>query len=76
MFIRMRGGLGSSSASLGAALGAFDAFFHPGAARAREELKQANERKMPIPSPGDRLLHENRIVIRVKGDEPNGAEAP
>lgn len=67
VFIRMQRGLGASSESLGGALGAFDAIFHPGAHRAREELKQANERKIAIPSPGDRLLHENRITIRIKG---------
>ncbi len=63
VFIRMRRGLGDASASMGAALGAFDAFLNPGSQRAGEELHQANERRVPVPSPGDRLLHENRIVI-------------
>ena len=74
MLIRMRRSLGDSSASMGSALGALDAFVNPGARRASDELKQANERVIPAPSPGDRLLNENRIVIRVA--RPAGEPGP
>jgi|GEM_PF-4669483 len=77
MFIRMRRGLGPASSSMGAALGALDAFVNPGAQRARDELKQANERVVPVPSPSDRLLRENRIVIQVpRAGPPTPDSAP
>lgn len=56
--------MGGSAAGMNAAFGAFDVFFHPAAARAREELREQHERVVPIPSPGDNLLDERRIVLR------------
>lgn len=58
----------TSRRSSAALLGAFDQFFQPGAARAREDLDAQHERVMPNPSPGDRMLDEGRIVI----DRPEG----
>ncbi|MEO6144194.1 MAG: hypothetical protein ABIP19_09470 [Dermatophilaceae bacterium] len=71
VFIKMRRGLGDASGSMGAALGALDAFVNPGAQRARDELKQTNERVIPVPSPSDRLLRENRIVIQAPRRPPH-----
>ena len=62
--------LSSSRPSLGAALGALDEFFDPGAARAREIIDEQHERIVPVPSPGDRLLKEGRVVIELP---PEGA---
>jgi hypothetical protein len=64
--------MGGPSGSMAAALGVFDNIWHPGAARARERLDAQNERVMPTPSPGDRLLSEGGIVIkRSAGSAPN-----
>ena len=49
--------------SSAAVFGAFDQFFNPGAARAREFLDAQHERVMPTPSPGDKVLDEGRIVV-------------
>lgn len=65
MFIRMRKGIDRGAPSMGAAIGALDAVFNPGAARAREERDAQHERVIPTPSPGDRMLHEGRIVIAI-----------
>ena len=62
MFIRMRRGLGDGVGT-GAVLGALDAVFNPAAARAREDLEAQNERVVAVPSPGDRMLADNVIVI-------------
>jgi hypothetical protein len=48
---------------MGAALGALDEVFNPGAARARDLLDAQHERVVPTPSPGDRLLDDGRITI-------------
>jgi hypothetical protein len=65
VFIRMQKGRAGGSPSMGAAIGALDAVFNPGAARAREEIDAQHERVIPTPSPGDRLLRDGRIVITV-----------
>ena len=51
---------------MGNAMSAMDAFVNPGAQRAREALKQDNERVIQAPTPGDRLLDEQRIVITLR----------
>jgi hypothetical protein len=45
-------------------IGALDSVLNPAAARARKELEEQNERVVPIPSPGDNLLAEGKLVIR------------
>ncbi len=60
----MRRGLGErSGAGMNAVVGALDAVYNPGAMRAREYLEQQHQRVVPIPSPGDRLLDERRVVV-------------
>lgn len=66
----LRGSMGGSAAGMNAMIGALDSFFHPAAARAREELKEQHERVIPIPSPGDKLLTDGKIVIRRTPPEP------
>lgn len=63
---RTMGGLRGSMA----ALGAFDNIWHPGAARARERLDAQNERVMPTPCPGDKLLSEG-VIKRPAGSAPH-----
>ena len=53
-----RGGMGS-------VLGAIDGVFNPGAARARETLQAENQRVIPKPSPGDKLLKDGKVVIQL-----------
>jgi hypothetical protein len=62
VFIRMRRGLGDGGGTA-AVLGALDSVFNPAAARAREDLEAQNERVVAVPSPGDRILADNVIVI-------------
>lgn len=50
--------------------GALDAVFNPGAARAREEMDDQHERVIPTPSPGDRMLGDGRVRIRVQQSRP------
>jgi hypothetical protein len=53
-------------------LGALEEFSNPAAARARDELREQHERVIPVPSPGDSLLDEGKVVIRrrpVAGDD-------
>lgn len=73
MFRWLNARMGGSTAGMGAAVGAIDFFFHPGAAGARELLQEQNRRVVATPSPGDKLLDEGRIVIRLgsrKGPTP------
>lgn len=63
IFIGLSAGAGSAGGALSGSLGALDAVFSPGAARAREELDQQHERVVPTPSPGDRMLEDGVIVI-------------
>jgi hypothetical protein len=51
----------------GDALSALDAIFNPGAARAREELKGQNQRVVPVPSPGEKLMKDGKVTVRIPG---------
>jgi hypothetical protein len=63
--------MGGSAAGMNAMIGALDSVFNPAAARARKELEEQNERVVPIPSPGDKLLSEGKVVIPGKAkDKP------
>jgi len=66
MMLWLRENMGDSGPSMGNAMSAMDAFVNPGAQRAREALKQDNERVIQAPTPGDRLLDEQRIVITLR----------
>ncbi len=68
----LRGSMRGSAAGMNAMIGALDTFFNPAAARARQELKEQHERVVPIPSPGDKLLKEGKVVIRRTPPEPTG----
>jgi hypothetical protein len=59
----LRQGMGAS-ASMSGVVGAFEELFNPGAARGRQELQEQHERVIPVPSPGDKLLDEGKVVIR------------
>lgn len=72
----LRGSIGGSAAGMNAMIGALDSVFNPAAARARKELEEQNERVVPIPSPGDRLLTEGKIVIRRPVKEQPAKEQP
>lgn len=60
----LRGTMRGSAAGMNAMIGALESFFNPAAARARKELEEQHERVVPVPSPGDKLLNEGRVVIR------------
>jgi hypothetical protein len=69
----LRGTCGTSAGATAGVLGVLDELVNPGAARAREEMQGANEAAIPAPSPGDRLLRDGRITIRVAPrDAPRG----
>jgi hypothetical protein len=59
----LRESMGGSAAGVNAMFGALEEVFNPAAARARKELQEQHERVIPIPSPGDKLLAEGRVVI-------------
>jgi hypothetical protein len=61
----LRESMGGSAAGMNAMIGALDDVFNPAAGRARKELEEQNERIVPIPSPGDKLLAEGKVVIRM-----------
>jgi hypothetical protein len=61
--------MGGSASGMGGVVGALEEFFNPAAARAREELQQQHERVIPVPSPGDKLLDEGKVVIHRKAGE-------
>ncbi len=46
-------------------LGALEDVFNPMAARMRREMDQQHEQALPMPTPGDRMLRDNKIVITV-----------
>jgi hypothetical protein len=70
MLAWLRRSMGESRGGIGAALGALDQVFNPGAARAKELTGEQHERVIPTPSPGDRMLDEGRIVIEANNPEP------
>ena len=73
----LRGSMGGSAAGMNAMIGALDSFFNPAAARARKELEEQHERVVPIPSPGDKLLAEGKVVIpRTLKPRPAAAQSP
>lgn len=76
VFIRLRRGLGDSAGTMGSALGVLDALVNPAAARARAELDAQNERVIPAPSPGDRLLNEAVLVVQIPGRVDRTQEDP
>jgi hypothetical protein len=72
----LRGAMGGSAAGMNAMIGALDSFFNPAAARARKELEEQHERVVPIPSPGDKLLAQGKVVIpRTPKAQPATAES-
>ena len=63
-----------SRGSVGAVLDGMDEIFHPSAVRARENLDRQHSLVVPMPSPGDKLLKEGRLVIPRSADaEPPAA---
>jgi hypothetical protein len=56
----LRETMGGSAAGVNAMFGALEEIFNPAAAQAR---KERHERVIPIPSPGDKLLAEGKVVI-------------
>jgi hypothetical protein len=78
MLAWFRRGMSESAGGMSSALGAIDSVFNPGAARAREVLDVENQQVVPAPTPGDTLLAEGRIVIRLPPvpDEPPAGEPP
>lgn len=64
----------TSGSGAGAAT-ALDQFFHPAAARAREEIDRQHELVMPAPSPGDRLLDQGVVVIEAPEPRTEGEQA-
>jgi hypothetical protein len=65
----LRQGMGDSASAMGGVIGALEEFYNPAAARAREELEAQHERVIPVPSPGDQLLDDGRVVIRDEAGE-------
>jgi hypothetical protein len=65
----LRRSMGDTRRGSAAIFGVLDDIWHPGAARAREQLDSQNERVMPAPSPGDKLLDDGKIVVRRRADE-------
>jgi hypothetical protein len=60
-----------------AMFGALEEIFNPAAARARKELQEQHERVVRIPSPGDKILAEGKVVIpRTPKAQPSTAESP
>ena len=70
----LRGTMGGSAAGVNAMIGALEDIFNPAAARAR---KEQHERVVPIPSPGDKLLAEGKVVIpRTPKPQSPAAQSP
>ncbi len=73
----LRGTMGGSAAGMNAMIGALESFFNPAAARARKEVEEQHERVIPIPSPGDKLLAEGKVVIpRTPHAQPSKPQSP
>ena len=60
----LRRGLGGS-AGLASAVGVVESVFAPSAAEARHFREREHERVIPVPSPGDRMLDEGVVVLRL-----------
>ncbi len=61
----MRKTMAGSQPGAESTLSALQEVFAPAAAKARLDLESRNERAIPIPSPGDRLLADRLLVIKV-----------
>jgi hypothetical protein len=69
--------MGGSAAGVNAMFGALEEIFNPAAARARKELQEQHERVVRIPSPGDKILAEGKVVIpRTSKAQPSSAKSP
>ena len=70
----LRETMGGSAAGVNAMFGALEEIFNRAAAQAR---KEQHERVIPIPSPGDKLLAEGKVVIpRTPKAQPATAQSP
>jgi hypothetical protein len=72
----LRQGMGGSASAVSGVIAALEEFYNPAAARARQELNEQHERVIPVPSPGDKLLEEGKIVLRRKTGEAEEKPAP
>ncbi|MDO8732998.1 MAG: hypothetical protein Q7L55_10590 [Actinomycetota bacterium] len=61
----MRKTVGGSQPGASSTLSALEEIFAPAAAKARLDLESRHERAIPNPSPGDRLLSDRLLVIKV-----------
>lgn len=71
----MRKTMAGSQPGASSTLSALEEVFAPAAAKARLDLESRNERAIPIPSPGDKLLTDKVLVLKVARSAP-GAESP
>jgi hypothetical protein len=63
----LRGGLGEShGGSAGAVFSVLDMIYNPGGARARDLLEEHHEHVVAKPTPGDKLLADGCVVVRLK----------
>ncbi len=62
----MRKSMGGSQPGASSTLSALEEIFAPAAAKARLDLESRNERAIPIPSPGDRLLTDRVLKVKVR----------
>ena len=53
-------------------LGGMDELFHPEAVRARQSIERDHSMVVPMPSPGDKLLKEGRLVIERSPAQDDG----
>ena len=63
----LRGTMGGSATGVNAMIGALEDIFSPAVAQAR---KEQHERVIPIPSPGDKLFAEGKVVISRRPKHP------
>lgn len=70
----MRKTMGGSQPGASSSLGALEEIFAPAAAKARLDLESRNERSIPIPSPGDKLLSDKVLVVKVS-KQATGADS-
>ena len=59
-----------SRGGVGAMLGGVDEVFHPEAARAREQIDRQHSMVTPMPSPGDKLLKDGKLIVERPADRP------
>ena len=68
----MRKTMGGSQPGASSTLSALEEIFAPAAAKARLDLESRNERAIPIPGPGDRLLADRLLIIKMPGTARSG----